>query len=66
MSLEDKVKIFLVDWVNQKALPQVRPGMSEDLTKFINHILADIESHRSAERMKAISEDRDPKETDNA
>ena len=52
--LETRVEKLLFKWLNDKHLPQgIRPGMKEDLVRFVTHELANAQERQISERMSA-------------
>lgn len=65
MDIKQKILVFLHKQVNENKIPHIRKGMVEDFEGFINDVLADLEAHRSAERMASKVEDT-PDEQENS
>lgn len=52
--LQTRVQKLLFSWLNKKHLPQgIRPGMAEDLEKFVADELNLAQSQQISERMRA-------------
>lgn len=52
--LQTKVQKFLFKWLNDRHLPQgIRPGMAEDLEKFIMDELASQQEQQISQKMHA-------------
>ena len=58
MNLKGKILDFLYKQAEDNKIPYIKKGMVEDLEQFVTGILADVDAQKSADRMKAASEDK--------
>jgi len=56
--VKEKILKELYEQVKNGMIPLIRKGQVERWEALISSILADIESHKAADRMKAASEDK--------
>ena len=56
--IKEQILQFLYKQVQKNKIPNINKGMVEELEAFVMALIADAESRRSADRMKAQSEGR--------